>query len=124
MFQSAKQHVALIGCSTLLGVFSLVIIVRFTDPYTSGALTLVFFYLSLFLVSVGLFTVLGLFIRQIILRTLYITNLANSFRQSVLISLLITVSLLLQSQALLFWWVEISLILLLAATEFFLSLKL
>ena len=123
MLKSPKQQVALIGFSTLLAAFSLGSIITFTDPFTASWITLVFFYLSLFLATLGIFTLLGLGLRQILKQKVYVINLSNSFRQALLISLLIMVSFLLLSQQLLFWWVELSLILFLLFAEIFFNLK-
>lgn len=113
----------LIGLSTLLAAFSLASIIVFTDPHSAGLATHIFFYLSLFLTCLGVFVILGLVGRQAFFPGLYINHLAQSFRQAILLSILITASFLLQGQRLLYWWVEASLILLLVFIEIFLSLK-
>jgi len=123
MFRSPKQQVILIIFSTILAAFSLGSIIKFADPFSSSAATFFFFYLSLFLVSLGTFTTLGLGIRQKFGSRIYIIDLGNSFRQALLVSVLITISLFLQSKQLLFWWVEGSLILFLLFVEIFLNLK-
>ena len=123
MFKHFHQHLVLISLSTILAGFSLASIVFFTDPYTAGLFTDIFFYLSLFLTSLGVFVIVGLVVRQLFFPGLYITHLGQSFRQALLLSILITVSMVLQSQRLLYWWVEGSLILLLLFIEIFLSLK-
>jgi len=120
---SPKQQVALIGVSTFLAGFSLASIVSFTDPTISSNVTLAFFYASLFIFCLGLFTLIGLAIRKKFLPGHYVANLSNSFRQGFLISLLLAASFLLLSVHLLFWWVEASLVLFLAAVEGFLNLK-
>jgi hypothetical protein len=123
MSANPKQHLFLLVFSTALAAFSLASIVNFTDPQTASWVTLGFFYASLFLFNLGIFTLLGLLLRQWLWPGLYIINLSNSFRQAVLISILVAVSFWLLSARLLFWWVEASLILFLAAVEAFLSLK-
>jgi hypothetical protein len=123
MSANPKQHLSLLISSTALAAFSLASIVNFTDPQTSSWVTLGFFYTSLFLLNLGLFTLLGLGLRQWLWPGLYIINLSNSFRQAVLVSILITGSFWLLSEKLLFWWVEASLVLFLASVEAFLSLK-
>ncbi len=123
MFKASKQHIVLIAVSTVMAGFSLCSIIFFTDPYKSGTFTHIFFYISLFLLSLGCFTILGIILREMLLKGLYIVNLSNSFRQAILISLLLCCSMLLQGQGLLYWWVELSLILLLTSVEIFLNLK-
>ncbi len=123
MPSNPKRHVLLISFSTLLAAFSLGSIVSFTDPQSTSLLAFIFFYLSLFLLCLGAFTLFGIGMRQVFWPGLYVVNLSNSFRQAILIAILIVASFILLSQGLLFWWVEASLILFLAAVEGFLNLK-
>ncbi len=123
MAVNLKKQVSLLLTSTVLAAFSVTSIINFSDPYNSSWLTFGFFYLSLFLFCLGIFTLAGLGLRQALWPGLYVVNLGNAFRQSVLISILISVSFMLMSQDLLFWWVEASLILFLAAIEVFVNLK-
>ncbi|MFA5990780.1 MAG: hypothetical protein WC794_00845 [Candidatus Doudnabacteria bacterium] len=123
MSSNLKQQAGIIAFSTLLAGFSLASILNFTDPFSATITTFCFFYLSLFLLSLGSFTLLGLLIRKWLPGELYVNNLGNSFRQALLISLLIVASFFLLSKNLLFWWVEASLILFLAFLEAFLNLK-
>lgn len=123
MLTTAKQQVTFICVSTLLAAFSLASIVNFTDPFTSTWLTRVAFYASLFLFCLGLFTVIGLSLRQLTKTGVYVKNLGTSFRQAFLIAILAVISFLLLAQGLMFWWVEASLILFLIFIEIFLNLK-
>jgi hypothetical protein len=118
-----KQQIIFIVFSTLLAGFSLTSILNFTDPGSASLATFVFFYLSLFLLSLGIFIIIGLGLRQWLGPKVYIIDFGNSFRQALLVSILITVSLLLLSKQLLFWWVEGSLVLFLLFVEIFLNLK-
>jgi hypothetical protein len=120
---SPQKQTSLIIFSTVLAGFSLASIVNFTDPSSASWVTFGFFYLSLFLTSLGIFSLIGLMLRQWLSPGLYVINLSNSFRQSVLLSLLISVSFWLSAKGLLYWWVEGSLILFLAFIEIFLNLK-
>lgn len=123
MFSNPKQQVSLILFSTALAAFSLASIVNFTDPASSSWITFAFFYASLFLFTLGVFSLIGLALRQKLWPGTYVVNLSNSFRQACLIAILIVVSFFLLSERLLFWWVEGSLILFLAFIEAFLNLK-
>lgn len=123
MSTNPKKQVSLIIFSTVLAAFSLASIINFTDPNSSSRITFAFFYLSLFLFSLGIFTLIGLGLRKALHGGLYVINLNNSFRQGLLLGLLVTVSFLLISLRLLFWWVELSLVLFLAFVEGFLNLK-
>jgi len=123
MSTNPKQQVTLIIFSTFLACFSLGSIVTFTDPTSSSWVTFGFFYASLFIFCLGLFALIGLGLRQKLYPGHYVMNLGNGFRQGFFIAILTVVSFLLLSKHLLFWWVELSLILFLAAVEAFLNLK-
>lgn len=123
MQTNPKQQLFVISFSTALAGFSLASIINFTDPASSSLITFVFFYLSLFLLTLGIFALIGLLLRQWLLPGLYVINLSNSFRQAFLIAVLVVVSFILLSENLLFWWVEASLILFLGFFEVFMNLK-
>ena len=118
-----KKQLSLIVFSTVLAGFSMGAIVSFTDPGSASWLTFGFFYASLFLTALGLFTLIGMGLRQRLWPGLYIVNLSSSFRQALLIAILIVASFWLLSARLMFWWVELSLILFLGAVEAFINLK-
>jgi len=123
MFKTPKQQVLFLVFSTILAAFSLGSILNFTEPATATLVTFSFLYASLFIVVLGAFTVIGLVLRQWLWPALYVVNLSNSFRQALLMAILVVVSALLLSQGILFWWVEGSLILFLIFLEAFLNLK-
>lgn len=123
MITQPKQQVITIAFSTFLAAFSLAAIINFTDPGQSSPVTFVFFYLSLLLFCLGCFTLLGLGLRQWLLPGRYVKNLGNSFRQALLLALLIVISFVLLAQRLLFWWVELTLVLFFAAVEIFLNVQ-
>jgi hypothetical protein len=119
-----KRQVFLIFISSVLALFSLVSILNFSDPNSSSLSVFISFYLSLFIFTLSTITLVGLFFRNKFLPNLYIINLKISFRQALLIAILITCSFILLSFNLLFWWVELSIILFLLTIEVFLSMKL
>jgi hypothetical protein len=123
MFAKSRTHLILILTGTALSAFSLGSIIKFTDPFTAGLLTHIFFYASLFMMSLGLLTSTGIVLRQKFTEGLYVSHLSASFRQAFLISLLLNISLLLQARSLLFWWVELTLVLFFLSLEVFLHLK-
>lgn len=123
MTAGPKQHLILISFSTLLAAFSLASIINFTDPESGSLPTFAFFYFSLFLMLLGIFTLIGLGLRQKFISGHYVANLGNSFRQAIFLALMIVACLILMSKGLLFWWVALTLILFLASIEAFLNLK-
>lgn len=121
--ESVKTHLSLIVCGTILAIFSLGSIITFTDPKSAGILVFLFLYTSVFLASLGLFMAFGILIRRRLAPQVYIVTLEQSFRQALLLAILITLSLILQGQRLLFWWVETTLILFLICIEAFFNLN-
>lgn len=90
------------------------------DPTTAGILGFVFFYFSLFLALVGTLSVLGLLLRRKFGKGEFIFKTVTiSFRQSILLGLMIIGALILKSQKLLTWWNIIFLVLALVVMEFF-----
>lgn len=122
MSEKHLSHIPLISIGTLLSIGSFIAVINMSDPYVGGLVSHSFFHFSLFLSVVGITTVVGLLVRQKLSKGLYINNLAISFRQAILIGILVTGSLLLQSYDILFWWVELSFILFLVFFELFLNL--
>jgi hypothetical protein len=119
MKESIKTHLLLIGTGTVVAAFSLGSIVRFSDPGQAGILLFIFLYSSIFLSCLGFFTFLGLVVRSKTMADNPAENLAQSSRQALLLAILISVSLILQSFRLLFWWVELTLLLFLVCIEVF-----
>jgi len=103
-----------------LSLFGFFMVLFFINPNESGIFLFLLFYLSLALSSLGLFTVLGFFIRQWkSKKEMVFYQVIISFRQAMWISIVLVVSLFLQSNGLLNWINEILLILALGLIEFF-----
>lgn len=122
MLDKIKSHIILILVGTILCGFSLGSIVAFTNPASAGIPVFALLYISLFLFSVGVFSLLGIIIRQLTTQNLYVLTVSHSVRQAVLLGILITATLFLKSIDLLHWWVLGLLILFLVFLEIFLSL--
>jgi len=97
----------------------------FINPQAAGIIGFVFFYLSLFLALVGTFSLLGISIRFLFKRNEILYKQINaSTRQSILLSILLIITLILQSQNYLYWWDILIVIFILSFIElFFVSLK-
>jgi hypothetical protein len=122
MLEKAKTHFIFLLVGIFLCGFSLLSIIRFTDPAASGTLTFILLYLSLFLFCLGLFTLIGILIRQRFFYGIYVANLITSFRQAILLSVLVTGSLMLQARDLRHWWVQLIFTLFLVVLEIFFNL--
>ncbi|PIR92893.1 hypothetical protein COT99_03805 [Candidatus Falkowbacteria bacterium CG10_big_fil_rev_8_21_14_0_10_43_10] len=97
------------------------IVINSIDPETTNIIGFLLFYASLFLSLVGTSAIIGFFIRFVALRReLIFRQVAVSFRQSFLFSVIIIVSLILQSFQMLTWYNALFLIAALTVFEFFL----
>jgi len=114
--------------ATLLAGVCLVAILIYFDPTVSGSLVFVLFYLSLLITSTGIFTSISLFIRRIsqkrrfpLLPSRAIRQLEVSFRQGLLLAVILVAALILQSQRILAWWHLIILVGLVGLAEWWLA---
>jgi hypothetical protein len=116
--------------ATLLAGACLTAILIYFNPFSAGWLVLVLFYLSLFIASTGLLTLIGLMIRWFSQRKTFrqrasISRLGRdleiSFRQSILLGSILVSVLILQSQHLLTWWHLIVLVGLVGLAEWWLA---
>ncbi|NQV00583.1 MAG: hypothetical protein HQ537_00440 [Parcubacteria group bacterium] len=116
--------------TTLLASACLVAILIYFNPNSSDLLIFILFYLSLFISSTGVFTLSGLIIRWFSQRkTLRLRSSINkiinqleiSFRQGLLLSVILIAVLILQSQRALTWWYLIILVGLVGLIEYWLG---
>ena len=117
---SFRSYILLILFSTILCISALTIIIFSINPYEASVLTFVFFYLSLFLSLMGVITIINSVIKKIFIKNkILFRQISASFRQAVLLSLLITICMALQSQRILAWWNMLLLIAVLSTMELF-----
>ena len=90
---------------TLLSLLALGAVIFYVDPENSGLIGIVLFYLAAFFVLSGIFNLCLLFIRRKLLGDeLVAENIELSFRQGMLLSVIVLAILILQSYELLVWW--------------------
>lgn len=123
MFFEAKKFILTIIGATALSGFSLASILFYTDPENSGYLIILSLYISIFLFSTGLLTLLGVTFRKFASKGIFSVNLSNSLRQALLLSIFLIICLTLSAHGLLFWWVMLSVFLPFVILEIFLNLK-
>lgn len=121
MHHTTRNYLIPIGIGTALSLAAFVSILLSVDPYTSGFVPHFFFYLTLYLSLVGIFTTAGTWFRKKLNPGMFIEQLRLSFRQAVLLGILVISLLLLQMLGLLFWWVGITIILFIITLEIFLN---
>lgn len=123
MQNNPKKLIASFLLATLLSLFSLICIINFTNPYKAKAKVFIFFYVSAFLFLTGLSTLLGYWVRNRFFHINFTLNFFNSLRQGVILSIFVCSSLLLIAFGIFYWWVLISLVLLLVFLELLLLFK-
>jgi hypothetical protein len=121
MHHTTRNYLIPISIGTILSLAAFISVVWFVDPYTSGLLQHIFFYLTLFLTSAGILTLGGVVLRKRLSPGMFTEQLRTSFRQSILLSLMIIGLLLLQVNNLLLWWVGLTLVLFIITVEIFLN---
>lgn len=118
-----NKQIIIVIISGLLSAFSLASILNFTDPYQANWIVFAFFYLSLLLFSFSCLTLLAFLVKRWLWPKIYLVDFYLSIRQGALLAVFITISVALQLNGILFWWLEMSLILFLVVIEIFINLK-
>ena len=114
-----KQYLLLMSFTTALCWVVWFFIILNIDPNQAGVGIFLFFYLSLLSALIGTFSVIGFLIKRFLIKNddLVFRHVKKTFRQSIIISVLIAFSLFLLQKNLLTWWNEIMLILLAGTLE-------
>lgn len=101
---TVRTFIAGIIFCALIGGFSWVSILINVDP-TQGAFAIFLFYLTLAIFSISLLTLIGFFARKrIFSRSIPFSLVGISFRQAVLLSVVVVGVLLFQELRILSWW--------------------
>jgi hypothetical protein len=117
---SLRSYLVVMGLATVVAAATFFLVLFRVDPATAGALGFTLFYASLFMTVVGALSMLGFMARVLMHRTELLSRLVHvAFRQSVLIALLVTGSLLLRAAHLLTWWNSLMFVAVLSLMEFF-----
>lgn len=117
---SLKRYLTTMAGGTAIAAASWVMVVLFLDPGSTGLIGLLLFFASFWLIMFGLASIAGYVVRRIFQRREASFRLvAISFRQAILVAVLLTGSLFLQSQQLFNWWTALSLIVFLSLVEAF-----
>ena len=102
--------VGLVLVSFLAGACLAAILIYF-NPFSSGFDIFILFYLSLFIASTSVLTLIGWVVRRISRKRIFplpnketVRRLEISFRQGMLLSIILVAVLILQSQKILNWW--------------------
>jgi len=114
-----RQYLILMSLGTLICWGTWTFILFTLDPNSAGSLGILFFYFSLFLALVGTFSVIIFLIRRLIIKNdeVIFRHVKKTFRQSVIVAVLIIFALYLLQQHLLTWWNSILLVALFIVLE-------
>ena len=100
-----KAYIWGIRLITLISLASLGAVICFVDPTSSGVIGTALFYLAIFFSLAGIFNLFLMSLRRrFIGDELAAENVGISFRQGVLLAILIIGILILQSYHVLIWW--------------------
>lgn len=100
-----QKYLLGIAVSTVFCLAAFVLVLLYVDPSESGIAGFLGFYASLGFGLVGLFTLIGFYIRLWSTKNEVIyAHVAPSFRQAVFLAILVIGCLILQSFRLLTWW--------------------
>lgn len=118
-----KKYLYTMAATTAICWLSFIVVLFRIDPYTTGALGLALFFISLFFAIWGTLGLLGFIVRRFVQsQVIPFRHIGVSLRQSLWFAILICLTLLLVSQQLLVWWMSLLLVLTLGTLEaFFLS---
>ncbi len=121
---SLRTYLLGIFISTILCWVAFILIVTNTNPVDSGRIAIFSFFGSLFFGLIGLFTLIGYYLRVWFSKneTIY-ANIGVAFRQAILFSLCFIILLVLQSIRLLTWWNGLLLVLVIISLEFYFLAK-
>lgn len=117
--QNKHQIISLIG-GTVISLAGLISIITAIDPYTANWMVFFFFYLTFLLALSGSLTLIGWLIRKRGTWGLFEDRFRHSVRQGLIVGLMATIMLILQSYGLLFWWVLIPILTFFILIEIFL----
>lgn len=106
--------------STIVCWLAFGLILFYVNPYNSGALGLIAFYISLFFASIGTLTLIGFYLRVWFSKNeILFAHVNPSFRQAILLSIILVGSLVLQAFHLLTWWDGALFVLSIVLVEFY-----
>lgn len=121
---SLVKYLITMFAGTLISFVAWIYVLFNIDPTQTNVLGFMFFYISLGLALIGLFSLIGFGVRKVFMKKeLDFRHVYVSFRQAVFISLILIIVLLLESNNLFTWLNVILLIIALTALDFFLVSK-
>ncbi|MFZ2975957.1 MAG: hypothetical protein WA055_05020 [Candidatus Moraniibacteriota bacterium] len=100
-----KSYIWGIRIITLISLVALGAVIYYVDPENSGLIGILLFYLVAFFVLSGVFNLMLIFLRRKLLgNEMAVKNIDLSFRQGILLAVMIIAIMILQSYQMLIWW--------------------
>ncbi len=121
---TAKNYSLIMGLATIIAWVGFFTIIFNFDPQEANWVIFLLFYLALFLSVSGTLSIVGFFARILLLRKRSIARylVRESFRQAIIVAVVLVVTLILQAVRILTWWNMVLLILAAAILEFLILL--
>ncbi len=109
-----RRYLTIMSLGTILCWIAWTSVIYSFDPFASGIIGISFFYTSLFLALLGTVSVVGFFIRWLLIKQddIVFRHVRRTFRQAIIAASLTILTLLLLHAGLLRWWNSLLLILL------------
>lgn len=103
---SLRQYLTTMTAATILSWGAWILTIFYFDPDNSGIVAFLFFYVSLFLAILGTFSVIGFLIKMRLIKNdeVVFRHIKKTFKQGLILSLFILVTLILLQKNLLTWW--------------------
>ncbi len=119
-----RQYISFLGLGSTAAVAAWLLVVLFLDPLSANIITLLAFYVSLFIAVIGIATSVGTTLRVMRFPKREVADIVYiSLRQAIFFALLVEVSLFLVRQESLRWWVFLIALFILSAVEYLFLLK-
>ena len=125
LIMSLNKYLLILTAGTCLAWISWFVVLGFINPFSAGWVGFMFFYVTLIFALLGTFSLLGYLSHRLLKRDEVANrHVSIASRQSVLLTILVVVALILQNFRLLMWWNVVILIVFTAFIElFFISYK-
>lgn len=116
-----RLYLIVMSVATVLSWTAVGVVVTMTDPTRTQTSVFIVLFASLFLALTGTLSLLGFLMRVWLLRKRYFVSreVLTSFRQAILLAVLLIAALVMQSRGILSWWNAVLMVAALTALEFF-----
>jgi len=119
-----REYIGLLAIGSITAIAAWLLVLFFFDPVQSGMISIVAFYLSLFIAIIGVATSIGTSLRVVRFPKRDIADIVHiSLRQAILFAVLIESALYLVRLEALRWWIFLIVLFILSFVEYLFLLK-